>query len=111
MKPFRRCVDWRVYQWVKKNGKGGLEVIKEYREWVTGFAIEKVEYMDFNLEIQGCIEGAVRGFRRAIVENRPRFYKPWKPKNSKWADDAKKAPGMSGRLLIFANRYGSGIRQ
>ena len=85
MKPFRRCVDWRVYQWVKKNGKGGLEVIKEYRAWVTGFAIEKVEYMDFNLEIQGCIEGVVRGFRRAIVENQPRFYKPWTPKNSKWA--------------------------
>jgi CRISPR-associated protein Cas1 len=85
MEPFRPCVDWRVYQWVKKNGKKGLEVTKEYRAWVTGFAIEKVEYMDFNLEIQGCIEGVVRGFRRSIVENQPRYYKPWTPKNSKWA--------------------------
>ena len=85
MEPFRPCVDWRVYQWLKKNGKGGCEVTKEYRAWVTGFAIEKVEYMDFNLEIQGCIEGVVRGFRRSIVENQPRYYKPWTPKNSKWA--------------------------
>ena len=85
MEPFRPCVDWRVYQWVKKHGKSGCEVTKEYRAWVTGFAIEKVEYMDFNLEIQGCIEGVVRGFRRAVIENRAAFYKPWTPKEGKWA--------------------------
>jgi CRISPR-associated protein Cas1 len=85
MEPFRPCVDWRVYQWVKKHGKDGCEVTKEYRAWVTGFAIEKVEYMDFNLEIQGCIEGVIRGFRRAVMENQSRFYKPWTPKSGKWA--------------------------
>lgn len=85
MEPFRPCVDWRVFQWVKKHGKDGLEVTKEYRAWVTGFAIEKVEYMDFNLEIQGCIEGVVRGFRRAVIEGQSRFYKPWTPKGGKWA--------------------------
>ncbi len=85
MEPFRPFVDWRVVQWVRKNPNANLEVTKEFRGWVTGFAIEKVEYMDFSLEIQGCIEGVVRGFRRAILENQPRFYKPWTPKNSKWA--------------------------
>lgn len=85
MEPFRPCVDWRVYQWAQKHGQGGLEVTKEYRAWVTGFAIEKVEYMDFNLEIQGCIEGVVRGFRRSVMENSTRFYKPWTPKEAKWA--------------------------
>jgi CRISP-associated protein Cas1 len=85
MEPFRPCVDWRVFQWAKKNGKDGLEVTKEYRAWVTGFAIEKVEYMDFNLEIQGCIEGVIRGFRRAVMENQSRFYKPWIPRSGKWA--------------------------
>jgi CRISP-associated protein Cas1 len=85
MEPFRPCVDWRVYQWAKEHGGEGLEVTKEFRGWVTGFAIEKIEYMNFNLEIQGCIEGVVRGFRRAVLENQARFYKPWTPKNSKWA--------------------------
>ncbi len=114
MEPFRPCVDWRVMQWVRKqrsstsqpNGsaiskgpkdntseplpaseaatKMVYEVTKEFRGWVTKFPLERVEYLDFNLEIQGCIEGVVRGFRRAVLENQPRFYKPWTPRNSKW---------------------------
>ncbi len=32
-----------------------------------------------------AIEGVVRGFRRAVVENQPRHYKPWTPRNTKWA--------------------------
>ena len=47
--------------------------------------LERVDYLDLTLEIQGVIEGVVRGFRRAVVENQPRHYKPWTPKNSKWA--------------------------
>lgn len=113
MEPFRPCVDWRVIQWVKqehakgverqhcglpksKNGKDSLvpslaepeppfEVTKDFRRWVTGFPLEKADYLDLTLEIQGVIEGVVRGFRRAVVENQPRHYKPWTPKNTKWA--------------------------
>lgn len=94
MEPFRPCVDWRVIQWVKQqrqpaqnngNPESGYEVSKEYRKWVTGFPLEKADYLDLNLEIQGVIEGVVRGFRRAVVENQPRHYKPWTPKNTKWA--------------------------
>ncbi len=44
-----------------------------------------MEYLELTLEIQGIIEGVVRGFRRAVVENQPRYYKPWTPKNIKWA--------------------------
>ncbi len=84
MEPFRPCVDWRVVQWAQKNGIKPLEVTKEFRGWVTGFAIEKVDYLNFSLEIQGCIEGMVRNFRRAILENNARFYKPWSPKDLKW---------------------------
>lgn len=86
MEPFRPCVDWRVVQWARKCAEQNLplEVTKEFRGWVTGFVIEKVEYMEFSLEIQGCIEGMVRGFRRAVLSNQPRLYKPWTPKNSKW---------------------------
>jgi CRISPR-associated protein Cas1 len=86
MEPFRPCVDWRVIQWVKEHpDRKEWEVTKDFRKWVTGFPLERVEYMDLSLEIQGVIEGVVRGFRRAVVENQPRHYKPWTPKNSKWA--------------------------
>lgn len=86
MEPFRPCVDWRVFQWMRKHpNRADWEVSKEYRRWVTGFPLERVEYLDFTLEIQGVIEGVVRSFRRAVTENKPAFYKPWTPKNSKWA--------------------------
>jgi CRISPR-associated protein Cas1 len=84
MEPFRPCVDWRVFQWARNHPKD-WEVTKEFRGWVTGFPLVQIDYMDFTLEIQGCIEGVIRGFRRAIIENQPRLYKPWTPRNSKWA--------------------------
>jgi CRISP-associated protein Cas1 len=86
MEQFRPCVDWRVIQWVKQHpDRSQWEVTKEFRKWVTGFPLERVDYLDLSLEIQGVIEGVVRGFRKAVVENQPRYYKPWTPKNSKWA--------------------------
>lgn len=62
-----------------------LEVTTEFRAWVTAFPLERVEYLEFSLEIQGVIEGVVRGFRRAILEQSLRFYQPWTPRNTKWA--------------------------
>lgn len=86
MEPFRPCVEWRVIQWVKQHPElKEWEVTKEFRRWVTGFPLERMEYLDLSLDIQGVIEGVVRGFRRAVVENQPRHYKPWTPKNTKWA--------------------------
>lgn len=85
MEPFRPCVDWRVVQWVKEHpNRADWDVTKEYRKWVTGFPLEKTDYLDLKLEIQGVVEGVVRGFRRAVLENQPRHYKPWTPKNTKW---------------------------
>ena len=86
MEPFRPCVDWRVIQWVREAAKGKeYEVTKEFRRWVTGFPLVQVEHLDFSLEIQGVIEGVVRGFRRAVLESQARYYKPWTQKSSKWA--------------------------
>jgi CRISPR-associated protein Cas1 len=86
MEQFRPCVDWRVYQWVKQHPETkDWEVSKEYRKWVTGFPLERVEYLDLTLEIQGVIEGVVRSFRRAVLLKQPQLYKPWTPRNSKWA--------------------------
>ncbi len=86
MEPFRPCVDWRVIQWAKDHQETTeLEVSKEFRKWVTGFPLERADYLDFTLEIRGCIDGVMRSFRRAVMENQPRFYKPWTPRNSKWA--------------------------
>ncbi|MEI6491209.1 MAG: type II CRISPR-associated endonuclease Cas1 [Verrucomicrobiota bacterium] len=94
MEPFRPCVDWRVAQWVRrmrnsemrnKNTGNELEVTAEFRRWVTGFPLERAEYLGLELEVRGCIEGSVRGFRRAVLAADPRLYKPWTPKNLKWA--------------------------
>jgi CRISPR-associated protein Cas1 len=86
MEQFRPCVDWRVYQWVKQHPETKeWEVSKEYRKWVTGFPLERVEYLDLTLEIQGVIEGVVRNFRRAVLQKQPQTYKPWIQRNSKWA--------------------------
>lgn len=86
MEPFRPCVDWRVAQWVKNHPLDlPLDVTPEFRRWVTGFPLDRVEYLGLELDVRGCIEGAVRGFRRAVLSADPRLYRPWIPKNSKWA--------------------------
>lgn len=86
MEPFRPCVDWRVFQWVRKHpDRNDWTVSREFRQWVTGFPLVRVGYLEFTLEIQGVIEGVVRSFRRAVLEDQPRCYKPWTPRNSKWA--------------------------
>jgi CRISPR-associated protein Cas1 len=93
MEPFRPCVDWRVVQWVRRQGGEGCaqppddrwQVTPEFRKWVTGFPLERVEYLDLALEVRGCIEGVVRGFRRAVLTCDPKPCRPWTPKNSKWA--------------------------
>ncbi len=86
MEPFRPCVDWRVVQWVRQHpGAERWEVSPAFRKWVTGFPLARVGYLDLDLEVRGCIEGVVRGFRRAVLSGDAKFYKPWIPKNSKWA--------------------------
>lgn len=92
MEPFRPCVDWRVAQWVRQQravgtseGAADLSVSKEFRAWVTAFPLVKVEYLEMDLEVRGVIEGVVRSFRRAVVENKTTLYKPWTPSDTKWA--------------------------
>ena len=91
MEPFRPCVDWRIVQWVQKenrkveNGNQKWEVTPEFRKWVTAFPLDRVEYLDLTLDVRSCIEGVVRGFRRAVLTGDGKHYKPWTPKNSKWA--------------------------
>ena len=86
MEPFRPCVDWRVAQWVRqKPVNEALAVTPEFRKWVTGFPLVRVDYLDLTLDVRSCIEGVVRNFRRAVLHNDPKLYKPWTPKNLKWA--------------------------
>lgn len=86
MEPFRPCVDWRVYQWVKdRPHEEAFAVTGEFRRWVTGFSLERVDYLGLDLDIRGCIEGVVRGFRQSILTDSTRHYRPWTWKNSKWA--------------------------
>ena len=86
MEPFRPCVDWRIVQWVKQHPETeSWEVTPEFRKWVTAFPLDRVEYLDLTLDVRSCIEGVVRGFRRAVLTGDGKHYKPWTPKNSKWA--------------------------
>jgi len=86
MEPFRPCVDWRVAQWVRQHPETeSWTVTPEFRKWVTAFPLDRVDYLELTLDVRGCIEGVVRGFRRAVLGGDLKFYKPWTPKNSKWA--------------------------
>jgi CRISPR-associated protein Cas1 len=86
MEPFRPCVDWRIYQWVKDRPHAeAFAVTGEFRRWATGFTLERVDYFGLELDLTGCIEGVVRGFRQAILSGSTRTYRPWTWKNSKWA--------------------------
>jgi CRISPR-associated protein Cas1 len=86
MEPFRPCVDWRVYQWVKdRPHEDAFVVTTEFRRWVTGFSLEKVDYLGLDLDIRGVIEGVMRSFRQAVAQESARHYRPWTWKSSKWA--------------------------
>jgi CRISPR-associated protein Cas1 len=96
MEPFRPCVDWRVWQWTRDNpDPKDWQVSKPFRAWVTGFVLERVEHLEFSLEIRGVIEGVIRSFRRAVMENAVRPYRPWLPQLGQWPP---KEPGGSGAL-------------
>lgn len=95
MEPFRPCVDWRVWQWTRQHADPkSWEVTKEFRAWVTGFVLERVEHLEFTLEIRGVIEGVMRSFRRAVMENAVRPYRPWQPQPGQWPIN----PGGPGAL-------------
>jgi hypothetical protein len=94
MEPFRPCVDWRVWQWTRQYpNPDHWQVTKEFRGWVSGFTLERVEHLEFILEIRGVIEGVVRSFRRAIMENAVRPYRAWNPKPGQWPPQETGGPG------------------
>ncbi len=96
MEPFRPCVDWRVWQWTQQQpDPQEWRVSKPFRAWVTGFVLERVDHLEFHLEIRGVIEGVVRSFRRAVIENAVRPYHPWLPQPGQWPP---KESGGSGAL-------------
>jgi CRISPR-associated protein Cas1 len=95
MEPFRPCVDWRVWQWTRKHpDPPAWEVTKEFRGWVTGFTLERVEHLEISLEVRGVIEGVIRGFRRAVMENGARPYHPWIPNPEQWPPKEAGGPGQ-----------------
>ena len=93
MEPFRPCVDWRVFQWVRNSQPSALSSQLEpnsqlpsgFRKWVTQFPLVRVEWGDLALSVEGVVEGVVRTFRRAVMEKKPAVYRPWIQKNTKWA--------------------------
>jgi len=86
MEPFRPCVDWRVAKWVLDHPETeSWEVTREFRQWVTGFPLEKVDYFELTLDVNGVIEGVMRSFRKATLSQQSSPYKPWTRNSTKWA--------------------------
>lgn len=86
MEPFRPCVDARVAHWIRQDPCHlTAGVTPAFRRWITGFPLERIEHLNYSLDVRSCAEAVIRSFRRAIIQNTPRLYKPWIPKNSKWA--------------------------
>ncbi|MFD0892395.1 type II CRISPR-associated endonuclease Cas1 [Luteolibacter ambystomatis] len=86
MEPFRPCVDWRVADWIRRHpDEKDWQVTREFRQWVTAFPLEKVDYFDLTLDIRGVIEGAVRSFRQAVTTAQSGPYRPWTRTTTKWA--------------------------
>lgn len=87
MEPFRPCVDWRVAQWIRDHPQEAnhWEVTQDFKKWVTGFPLEKVDYFDLTLDVRGVIEGSIRSFRKALLTGQTGHYKPWTRTTTKWA--------------------------
>lgn len=85
MEPFRPCVDWRVAQWVEEKAAfQDYRITSEFRQWVTGFIVERIGYFGLDLDIRSCIEAVCRSFRKAVLHQQVRLYKPWKVSGAKW---------------------------
>ena len=86
MEPFRPCVDWRVAKWIRDHpGVENPEVTREFRQWVTGFPLETVDWFELTLDVRSVIEGVVRSFRQAVTTAQSGPYRPWTRTTTKWA--------------------------
>lgn len=86
MEPFRPCVDWRVAEWIRRHpDEADWQVTREFRQWVTGFPLEPVDWFELTLDVRGVIEGVVRSFRQAVVSAQSGPYRPWTRTTTKWA--------------------------
>ena len=81
MEPFRPCVDRKVFDWFRhKNGYIQAGVTDEYRRWIVPVLTDKISYEGTRLPLHRAIEQMARGFRRAVLQNDVRLYKPWQRK-------------------------------
>lgn len=85
MEPFRPCIDWRVAQWVKDHRDSTeWEVTREFRQWITAFPLENVDWFELNLDVRGVIEGVIRSFRVATTTGQSGPYRPWTRTLTRW---------------------------
>ena len=81
MEPFRPCVDSKVCDWIRhKPGHAITGVTDEYRRWIVPVLTDRINYEGCRLPLHRAIEQVARGFRRAVLQNDVRLYKPWQRK-------------------------------
>ncbi len=85
MEPFRPSVDRRVIQWLQsKPERRDYQINLEFRRWISDFTQDRIGYLGIEMQIQNCIESVVRSFRKAVLNQQTRHYKPWILRDSKW---------------------------
>ena len=81
MEPFRPCVDSKVCDWIRQKPDNAIAgVTDEYRRWIVPVLTDKIGYEGCRLPLHRAVEQVARGFRRAILQNDVRLYKPWQRK-------------------------------
>ena len=81
MEPFRPCVDKKVHGWfIQQKGHIQDGVTNEYRRWIVPVLTEPISHEGTRMQLKRAIEQVARGFRRAILQNDVRLYKPWQRK-------------------------------
>lgn len=85
MEPFRPWIDWRIFNWVKRQPKAdAFAVTGEYRRWITSSLTASLPCANGNNMIEKIQESAF-GFKRAVLSRSIGRYKPWILSDSKWA--------------------------
>ncbi len=87
MEPFRPAVDEMIYEWVKSHEgeEDVFRVERPFKVWIQGIMERKYPFRDFPaVSLDKIIEVTIKSCRAALLSGKPKEYRPWIRRNSKW---------------------------